>query len=250
MAAADRAAGVDVVAMLNLDIVGGVAGGNGQRNRGHVRLFSEGVPSGTGAAPVVGSDNDAPSRQLARTVKELAGLYVPDLDVTLVFRQDRFLRGGDHKAYNEVGYGAVRFTDRHEHFDRQHQDVRAEDGRQYGDTLEHIDFENLADVTRLNVAAALTLALGPPAPEGVVVDTRELSHDTTLAWNDPGDLRVVGYRIRMRPTWAPEWSERIDVGRVFEHTLKGISKDDVLFAVEAYDMDGNTSIPVYPTPRR
>ena len=263
MAAVDRKNGVDVVAMLTMDIVGGVAGGNGKRNRGHIRLFSEGVPSGGGppgtppeqavAIPVptvVGSDNDAPSRQLARTIKELSRLYVPDLEVTLVFRQDRYLRGGDHKAYNEQGYTAVRFSDRYEHFDRQHQDVRVEDGRPYGDLIEHIDFVNLADVTRLNVAAVMALALAPPAPTGVVLDIRQLSHDTRVAWDDPGDMRTVGYRVRMRPTWAPEWSERVDLGRVFEHTFKGISKDDVVFAVEAYDVDGNTSIPVYPTPRR
>ena len=263
MAAVDRKNGVDVVAMLTMDIVGGVAGGNGKRNRGHIRLFSEGVPSGGGppgtppeqavAIPVptvVGSDNDAPSRQLARTIKELCRLYVPDLEVTLVFRQDRYLRGGDHKAYNEQGYTAVRFSDRYEHFDRQHQDVRVEDGRPYGDLIEHIDFVNLADVTRLNVAAVMALALAPPAPTGVVLDIRQLSHDTRVAWDDPGDMRTVGYRVRMRPTWAPEWSERVDLGRVFEHPFKGISKDDVVFAVEAYDVDGNTSIPVYPTPRR
>ena len=105
-------------------------------------------------------------------------------------------------------------------------------------------------VADLNVAAVMALALAPPAPTGVVLDIRQLSHDTRVAWDDPGDMRTVGYRVRMRPTWAPEWSERVDLGRVFEHTFKGISKDDVVFAVEAYDVDGNTSIPVYPTPRR
>jgi len=228
--------------------MGGVGGGNGARNRGHVRVFSEGIPSSDFASRVVGSDNDAPSRQLARYVHEQAGAYVPDMDVHLVFRQDRYLRGGDHKAFNEQGFAAVRFTDMYEHFDRQHQDVRTEWDREFGDTLEHIDYLNLADVTRINVATALALALGPPAPRNVSVDVSALSHDTRITWTDPGDPRVAGYRIRMRDTSQPLWRHAVDVGNVHEHTLEGISKDDVLFAVEAYDEAGRTSLMVYPVP--
>ncbi len=250
MAEADREDGVDVIGMITNDIVGGVGGGNGMRNRGLVRLFSEGVPSSEDAARVTGSDNDAPSRQLARVFAEAGVTYVPALETVLVFRQDRYLRGGDHRAYNEVGYAGIRFTDMYEHFDRQHQDVRTEDGREYGDTLEHIDYFNLADVARVNVAGVLGLALAPPAPTDVRVDISVLSHDTRLLWADPRDAQVAGYRVRMRPTDAPRWTESRDVGLVHEVTLEGISKDDVLFAVEAYDAEGRTSTMVYPRPGR
>ncbi|MHC4845449.1 MAG: M20/M25/M40 family metallo-hydrolase [Planctomycetota bacterium] len=248
MAAADREAGRDVFAMLTNDIVGGVGGGNGERNRGKVRLFSEGVPSSDLAPKVVGSDNDSTSRQLARYTHETAAAYLPDLHVELVFRQDRYLRGGDHKAFNEQGFAGVRFTDMYEHFDRQHQDVRVEDGRAYGDLIEHVDFEVLADVARLNVATILSLALAPPSPRNVRVDVSGLSHDTRLLWDAADGDGVAGYRVRMRPTSAPVWTAVLDVGAVHEHTLTGVSKDDVLFAVEAYDAEGRTSLPVYPSP--
>jgi Zn-dependent M28 family amino/carboxypeptidase len=262
MAAADREAGLDVVAMITNDIVGGVGGGNGRSNRGLLRLFSEGVPSSELAPPVTGSDADAVSRQLARYLHEAAATFVPAMRIEMVFRQDRYLRGGDHRAYNEQGYAAVRFTDMYEHYDRQHQDVRRAGEREYGDTIEHIDWDNLADVTRINVAGVLSLALAPPSPTGVTVDTRELSHDTRLFWDDPQDADVSGWRIRMRATHAPFWERVIDVRRAQqappaadgtprrEHTLSGISKDDVLFAVEAYDATGRASLPVYPAPGR
>ncbi len=262
MAQADREAGVDVVGMITNDIVGGVDGGNGRFNRGLVRLFSEGVPSSKLGPPVIGSDNDGPSRQLARTIAETAARHVPSLSVQLVFRQDRYLRGGDHRAYNDEGYAAVRFTDMYEHFDRQHQDVRDDDGRAYGDALEYVDFVNLAAVTRANVAAILQLALAPAAPRRVGVDISGLSHDTRLVWDapaEPGD--VAGYRVRLRATHAPTWERTIDVGAVHlgpdgallpraECTLPGVSKDDQIAAVEAYDAQGFTSVPVYPQPWR
>jgi len=248
MASADREAGRDVFAMLTNDIVGGVGGGSGESNRGKLRLFSEGVASSDLAPRATGSDNDSVSRQLARYVHETAAAYLPDLHVELVFRQDRYLRGGDHKAFNEQGYAGVRFTDMYEHFDRQHQDVRVEDGRPYGDLIEHVDFEVLADVTRLNVATIVGLALAPPSPVNVRVDVGSLSHDSRLLWDDAGDDGVAGYRIRLRPTSAPVWTAVLDVGDVREHTLIGVSKDDVLFAVEAYDAEGRTSLPVYPSP--
>jgi hypothetical protein len=248
MAATDRADNIDIIAMFTNDIVGGVGGGNGKLNRGKLRLFSEGVPSSDLAPGVLGSDNDSISRQVARYVHETAAAYLPELHVELVFRQDRYLRGGDHKAYNEQGYAGVRFTDMYEHFDRQHQDVRVEGERSYGDLLEHIDTEVLADVTRLNVASILGLALAPPSPTNVRVDVGGLSHDTRLLWNKPSDVHVAGYRIRLRPTSAPIWTAVLDVGNVHDHTLIGVSKDDVLFAVEAYDSEGRTSLPVYPSP--
>jgi len=248
MAQADRAAGRDVFAMLTNDIVGGLDGGNGVANMGTLRLFSEGLPSSDLARRVVGSDNDATSRQLARTIHELGQRYVPGLAVQLVFRQDRYLRGGDHKAFNEQGYAAVRFTDTHEHYDRQHQDVQVVDGRQFGDLLEFVDFENLTDVVRLDVAAVLSLALAPPSPNGVTVDTSGLTNDSRLFWDDPNDPTVAGYRLRLRDTAAPQWEQVIDVGDVHEYTLSGVSKDHWLFGVEAYDAAGLHSVTVYPSP--
>jgi uncharacterized Ntn-hydrolase superfamily protein len=246
-----KAAGLEVEAMFTMDIVGGAVGESGLHEPWRLRVFSEGVPSASGAAPVFGSDNDSSSRQLARYFERAAESAVPGFDVTLIFRQDRYLRGGDHRSFNDLGWPAVRLTEPHENYRHQHQDVRVVDGVQYGDLLEYVDCAYVARVAAAAGAACGELALAPASPRAVQVDTRELTSDTRLQWAAPveGD-GVAGYAVLIRRTHEPTWTERRVVGRVDEVTLTALSKDDWLFAVEAFDDAGNRSRAVYPTPRR
>ncbi|MCE9592828.1 MAG: M20/M25/M40 family metallo-hydrolase [Planctomycetes bacterium] len=237
-----------VEALFTNDIVGGGRGANGRLEPERVRLFSEGVPSA--GDKIVGSDADAPSRQLARYLEEVGEREVPGFDVDLVFRQDRFLRGGDHKPFNELGFAAVRFTEPNENYDHQHQNVRVEGGRQFGDLPEFVDFAFVERVARVNAAGLRALALAPAPPADVMLDTQKLTPHTRLFWTLGAEGSVAGYRVRMRGTTDARWTKSVDVGLKSEITLENTSKDDWLFAVEAYDARGATSLPVYPTPSR
>ncbi len=244
-----KAAGKQVEAMLTMDIIGGAVGQSGLHEPWRLRVFSEGQPSG-GARPVIGSDNDAPSRQWARYFARAGEAAVPGFDVTLVFRQDRYLRGGDHKSFNDQGWPAIRLTEPHENYAHQHQNVRVEGGVQYGDLPEFVDFAYVGRVARAAAAACGELALAPAAPAGVQVDATKLTPDSLLRWQQADAAAgVAGYAVLLRRTDEPNWSERRVAGAVGELLLEKISKDDWLFAVEAYDAAGHRSLPVYPTPK-
>lgn len=251
-----EADGRSVVFMITNDIVGGATGSNGRREPDVLRCFSEGVPSGPKdergrvLRTIEGSDNDAPSRQAARYLAERAPLYTPGFSVRLVFRQDRYLRGGDHKSFNDRGFAAIRLTEPNENYDFQHQDVREDAGRRFGDRFENVDLDYVVRVTRTNLAAALEAALAPASPRQVRVDVRKLTPHTTLRWkaNDEPDLG--GYAVLVRRTHEPTWTGRIVVPKdKVEIELPGFSKDDWLFAVEAFDDAGRRSPPVYPAPQ-
>jgi len=240
--------GKTVEAMFTMDIVGGVVGQSGKNEPMRLRVFSEGVPSK--GPRVVGSDNDAPSRQLARYLKRTAEATIPGFELTLIFRQDRYLRGGDHKPFNDQGWAAVRLTEPHENYHWQHQDVRKEEGVQYGDLPDNVDFAYVGRVAQSVSSALQELALAPAAPTGVGVDITQLTPDTTLLWKQGKEEDLAGYAILMRRTEEASWTVRREVGKVSQVTLEGISKDDWLFAVEAIDKKGNRSLPVYPSPTR
>jgi hypothetical protein len=240
--------------MFTDDIVGNTAGGNGIRDDTRVRVFSEGVATNESAIQIqarqgVGGENDGPSRQLARYVQQAARQYVSGFDVSLVFRRDRYGRGGDHIPFLRAGYPAVRFTEPNEDFSRQHQDVTVRNGREYGDVIEYVDFNYIAKVARVNCAALAQLARAPAPPRSVIIDPAP-SYDTTLSWEPGQDKGIHGHAVLVRETTAPTWQRRIDVGNVSAVTLRGLSKDDVIFAVESYDSDGHRSVPTVPLPRR
>lgn len=255
-AKAARAKGLDVAGMLDNDIVGNTRGANGRVERERVRLFAEGVPplktlpDDVLLALRTGGENDLPTRSLGRYVKEVAERHVSQLTVELIYRRDRYLRGGDHIPFLEAGYPAIRFTEMLEDFRHQHQDVRLENGVQFGDLPEFVDFGYVANVARVNLAALASLALAPSAPKDVQVLTQFLEHNTTLRWKANPEPDVAGYRIVWRDTTAPFWQHERDVGNVTQHTLVDISKDDFLFGVQAYDRDGNLSVTTYPRPFR
>ena len=163
----------------------------------------------------------------------------------VIWRRDRFLRGGDHFPFLDAGYAALRFTEPVEDWRHQHQDVRVENGVQFGDLPEFVDFDYVADVARVNGAALAALALGPSAPKDVAIEVLRLEADTTLRWAANPEPDIAGYRIVWRDTTAMQWQNFRDVGNVTRYTLTGVLKDDYQFGVQAYDRDGNLSVATY-----
>ena len=241
-----------IEAMFTNDIVGNTLGGNGIRNRNSVRVFSEGVPTNETTAEAntrrsVGGENDSPSRQLARFVKETAELLVPQMNVMMVYRRDRYGRGGDHIPFLERGYPAVRFTEVNEDFRHQHQNVRVQNGVQYGDLPQFVDFAYVANVARVNAAALAMLAYAPAKPKGVTLISR-LSDDTELRWEANKEPDLYGYEVVWRDTTWTTWQGVKSVGNVTSFTLKGMSKDNYFFGVRAVDKEGNRSPVTFPRP--
>lgn len=242
------ARGVRVGADLNNDIIGASLGHDGEHAQNDVRLFSEALA--TGADPkrvdLLGIENDSPARELARFTKETGEAYVPAMHVALVYRSDRFLRGGDQESFSAAGFPAVRYVETHENFDHQHQTVRVENGLQYGDLVRYVDFDYLARVTQLNVAALATLALAPPPPAARLL-AKNLGYDSTLEWDAvPG---ATSYDVVWRRTSEPVWTHAQNVGNVNTKTLP-LSKDDWLFGIRAVDAAGHRGVVAFPLPER
>ena len=240
--------GVRVDANLNNDIIGASVGHDGAAAPYDVRVFSEALPAGVDvrAIDVQGGENDSPARELARFARETGQAYVPSMHAELIYRSDRFLRGGDQQSFAAQGFPAIRYVEAHENFDHQHQTVRVEDGIQYGDLLRYVDFDYLARVTQLNIAALATLALAPAAPV-VTMSVKKLGYDTTLSWNAvPTAAR---YEVVSRRTYEPFWTDVKDVGAVTTVTVP-LSKDDWLFGVRAVNASGEASVTAFPTPAR
>lgn len=240
----------DVRAVLSSDIVGDPRGVSGLEARDRIRVFSEGVPRrqdtrGMAELMRLGAENDSPSRQLARFVAYVAEREGTGVRPWLIYRSDRFLRGGDHTAFNERGVPAVRLTQVHEVYERQHQDVREEGGDRYGDTPEWVDTEYLADVTRLNAAVLVHLANAPSAPGRARIVVADLAYDTTLRWAPSPEPDVAGYEVVWRDTSSPSWDHVTDVGDVTEATID-LSRDNWFFGVRAYDGDGYRSPVAFP----
>jgi hypothetical protein len=243
---------MDIEAMFTNDIVGNTLGGNGVRDRRTVRVFAEGVPSNETQQEAttrrsVGGENDSQSRQLARFIKEVTDRYVPNMRVMMIYRRDRYGRGGDHIPFLERGYAAVRFTEPNEHFRHQHQNVRIENGVQYGDLPQFVDFDYVANVARVNAASLAMLASAPARPKSVTMTTG-LSNDTELKWDANKEPDVAGYEVVWRDTTAAFWMNSRTVGNVMTYTLKGMSKDNYFFGVRAVDWQGNRSPVSYPRP--
>jgi len=232
--------------MLDNDIVG-----NGTNT---LRVFSEGVPSSETPEQAttrrnVGGENDSASRQLARYIVSVAKKYTPDFKVQMIYRRDRYLRGGDHIPFLERGYPAVRFTEPHENYAHQHQNVRVEDGVRYGDLPEFDSFPYIARVTRVNVATLASLALAPARPKDVLILTKRLTNDTDLQWAANTEPDFDHYEIVWRETTEPQWTHSLAVGKVTSYTIKDLSKDNYIFAVRAVDRGGHKSPASFPKPQ-
>ena len=239
-----------IEAVLNNDIMG--SNNSNETNivdNTRVRVFSEGLSvTDTGRVAMqirnLGLENDGRSRQLARYVKEVGERYVENLEVMMIYRNDRFLRGGDHTAFVENGFAAVRITEMNENYTRQHQDIRVENGIQYGDVIEHIDFEYLKKNTSMNLANLANLAKAPAVPDEVKIDVKKLTNSTYLYWKAPKTGTVKGYYILMRETTSPVWQKKVYTESL-SMTLP-YSKDNYFFAVQAVNETGNESLPVIP----
>jgi hypothetical protein len=241
--------GWELEGVLNNDIVGGdTTPGDTLQNKGRVRIFSQGIlPSSTieqiRATLNIGGESETPSRQLAREVLDVDRTYFPagqptPLHAVMELRLDRFLRGGDHRSFSDEGFPAIRFTEWRENFDHQHQHVRIENGKEYGDLLKFDDYNYIANVARLNMAALGTLAMSPGVPQNVKVITSNLDNDTILKWDAPlsaaGDVK---YQIVWRETTVSDWQFAADATKypgTGERTARlPVSKDNVFFGVRA-----------------
>jgi hypothetical protein len=247
----------DIEAVLNNDIVGGDKTPGATTQDPHtVRVFSEGIPMNASESELklirsLGGENDGASRQLARYIASVSKECLPakEFHPLVVFRRDRYLRGGDHTSFNEQGFAAVRFTEYRENYDHQHQNVRTESGVEYGDLPKFVDYAYVADVARLNAATLASLASAPAPPAKVRILTKALVNDSTLVWEpSPGGL-AAGYTVLWRDTGAPDWEHAQTVGNVAQATVP-MSKDNVIFAVQAIDAKGHRSLPVVPVPER
>lgn len=240
----------DIEAMLNNDIVGSNNSNETNIiNNTQIRVFSEGLPYKTDSATAaairqMGLENDGKARQLARYVKETGERYVANLEVVLIYRNDRFLRGGDHSPFVENGYAAVRFTEMNENFYHQHQDLRTENGIEYGDLVKFMDFEYLRKNAAMNLSNLANLAKAPSMPEEVLVDVAGLGNATTLHWKAPLHGRVKGYYVLLRESSSAVWQKK------FFTTDTNIklpySKDNYFFAVQSVGEAGNESLPLLP----
>jgi hypothetical protein len=250
-----KAQNLNVAGMFTNDIIGSSRADDGRVDDSQVRLFAESIPATkelndiNRALLATGGENDSISRQLARHVKEMGERYVPNFKVTVIQRRDRYLRGGDHMPFLEHGFAALRFTEPNEDFTHQHQNVRKEGDKQFGDLPEYNDYNYIARVARVNAAALASLALAPAAPQKVQMRTAKLENDSSLVWQPNGEPDLAGYRIVWRETTAAQWQGSLFVGNVNEASVK-LSKDNYFFGVQAVDKDGNVSVATYPVPLR
>lgn len=246
-----KSKGWQIKAVLNNDMIGNIAGINGVIDNHSVRIFSEGVRIAETAAQAKeryfsGGENDSASRNLARKIKSLADQYQTNLDVMLINRLDRFGRGGHHLPFNKAGLAAVRVMETNEHYHRQHQDIRTENGIAYGDVIEGVDFDFTAKLTGLNAISLAAMAWAPAPPKDVTIGG-EVSADTVLNWTvDNEDKALVGYRVYWRKTTEAQWTHSRYVGKLGQFTLSNLVIDNYLFGVASVSQDGNVSPVVFP----
>jgi hypothetical protein len=250
LAAQAQAEGWRIVGVLNNDMIGNIEGIDGVVDNRSFRIFSEPTsptdpPEAVRLRRFYGGEVDGPSRQLARYVHRMTETYLPRLRPMLIYRLDRFGRGGHHRPFNDLGYPGVRIMEAHENYVRQHQDVRVEDGVRYGDVVEGVDFDYAAALTAVNVVTLAGLASAPPAPENVRIGGA-VQPSTTLAWQASEAPNLAGFKVYWRETTAPQWQHARYVGKVDRYTLENVVIDNFLFGVSAVGEDGNESVVAFP----
>ncbi len=244
-----------IAAVLNNDMIGNIKGVDGVIDNSTARVFSEGTravetPEEARLRRFTGGEVDSASRNLARYIDQIADKYIPNLDVMMVYRLDRFGRGGHHRPFNDAGFPGVRIMETHENYTQQHQDLRTEDGIEYGDTIEHVDFDYARKLTSLNVVSLAAMAAAPPPPANVKIEGA-VQPSTTLKWDRPSVAaarNLAGYKIYWRLTDAPQWTYSRHVGDVSEATLENIVIDNYYFGVASVAKNGAESPVVFPGP--
>lgn len=248
----------DIIGILNNDMIGNIEGIDGVIDNTSFRVFSEPTPANADDRQRIwqrfyGGEVDGPSRQLARYVERMTSTYMTNLKATMIYRLDRFGRGGHHRPFNDEGFPGVRIMEKHENYVRQHQDIRVEDGIAYGDVIEGVNFPYAARLTAVNAIVMAGLAWAPPAPKNVMIGGA-VRASTRLKWDAVEDPNLQAYKIYWRETTAPQWQnfKYVDKSEL-EATLKNIIIDNYLFGIAAVGKDGNESVVVYPNtliPRR
>jgi hypothetical protein len=251
MAAVAVEEGWSITGVLNNDMIGNIEGIDGVIDNTVFRVFSEATPlpefqPDRWSYRTLGGEVDGPSRQLARYVDHITDTYFTNLDAKMVYRLDRFGRGGHHRPFNDAGFPGVRIMEAHEQYERQHQDVRVEDGIAYGDVIEGVDFDFASRLTAVNATVMAALAWAPPAPANVEIGGA-VRPSTTLAWDPVAHPDLLGYRIYWRDTTAPQWEHSRFVGMVDRFTLENLVIDNYLFGVAAVSATGTESVVAFPT---
>jgi Zn-dependent M28 family amino/carboxypeptidase len=253
LAEAAQREGWRLKAVLNNDMIGNITGINGVINNTTARIFAEGTrytetDAQAGTRRYTGGEVDSPSRNLARYIDLMADRYIPNLDTMVIYRLDRFGRGGHHRPFNDLGYPGVRIMETNEHYDRQHQDLRVENGVTYGDTIEGVNFKYAAKLTALNAVSLAGMAWAPSPPAEVNIKGA-VQPSTTLSWaalDKNQNKQLVGYKIYWRYTDAPQWQYSKFVGDVTEHTLENVVLDNYFFGVASVSKEGFESPVVFP----
>ena len=238
----------EIIGILNNDMIGNITGVDGVVNNREFRIFSEPVPpteteKQRNARRFYGGEVDGISRQLARYVHKTTKTYMPEMDPMMVYRLDRFGRGGHHRPFNDAGYAGIRIMEAHENYTQQHQDIRTENGIAYGDVLKHVNFKYAAKLTAVNAINLASIAWAPPAPKEVKIGGI-VEPSARLRWSEVDG--AIGYKIYWRDTTAPNWEHGRNVGNVTQFTLEGIVIDNFLFGVSSVGKDGFESPVVFP----
>ncbi len=242
--------GWDIVGVLNNDMIGNIEGVDGVIDNKSFRIFSEPTPvtetdEQRRRRRYYGGEVDGISRQLARYIYSTTMTYMPDMKPMMIYRLDRFGRGGHHRPFNDEGFAGVRIMETHENYNRQHQDIRVENGIKYGDVIEKVDFEYASRLTAVNAINLASLAWAPPQPKNVKIGGA-VQPSTTMSWEKVNAENLQGYKIYWRETTSPYWQYSKYVGMVEEFTLEGIVIDNYLFGVAAVGKDGLESVVVFP----
>ncbi len=250
MARVAKEKGWDIIGVINNDMIGNIHGIDGVIDNSTFRVFSEAISMSASdreksAMRFYGGEVDGPSRQLARYIDKLTDKYMTNLDAIMIYRLDRFGRGGHHKPFNDAGFTGVRIMETHENYNRQHQDIRTENGIAYGDVIESIDFDYAAKLTAVNALTLASLAAAPQAPKNVKIGGA-VQPSTQLEWDAVSDKNLKGYKIYWRDTTSPQWQYSKYVGKVTNYTLKNIVIDNYFFGVCSVSENGAESLVQFP----
>ena len=257
LAADAKEKGWNIIGIINNDMIGNISGIDGVVDNSSFRVFSEPTPPNPNEQQLIwnrfyGGEVDGPSRQLARYIERMTSTYCTDIKTKMIYRLDRFGRGGHHKPFNDAGFPGVRIMETHENYNRQHQDIRTENGIEYGDVIEGVNFDYARKLTAVNAIALAGIAWAPLPPETIMIGGA-VQPSTKLKWDKGASQELAGYKVYWRETTSPQWTYSRWVGDVTQTTLDNIVIDNYLFGVAAVAKDGNESIVVYPKtliPRR
>lgn len=250
MAKVAKDQGWDIVGVLNNDMIGNIKGIDGVIDNSTFRVFSEAISMETTEKErrmmrYYGGEIDGPSRQLARYIDRLTDDYMTNLDAIMIYRLDRFGRGGHHRPFNDAGFTGVRIMETHENYNEQHQDIRTENGINYGDVIESVNFEYAAKLTAVNALALASLASASPEPKNIMIGGA-VQPSTRLKWDAVNDDNVVGYKVYWRDTTTPQWQHSRFIGKVTDYTLQNIVIDNYLFGVATVGKNGAESLIQFP----